>query len=71
MTATDSIPTGIDGRPLSAEDRIQSAGADLDTCRAFAKAAMKTLDRTDTRVGHAKAALIILAIDETLAELAS
>lgn len=63
--------TGIDGRPLSAESRIQSAGADLYTCRAFAKAAMKTLDTTDTRVAHAKAALIVLAIDETLAELAS
>lgn len=32
---------------------------------------MKTLDEADTRVAHAKAALIVLAVDETLAELAS
>lgn len=61
-------PNTIDA---SAESRVQSAGADLDTCRAFAIAAMKTLDKTDTRVGHAKVALIVLAIDDAMAELAS
>lgn len=71
MQAPPTIPTGIDGRPLSAESVVESAGADLDTCRAFAIAAMKQLDRTATRVAHAHVALAIHELDEALRELAS
>lgn len=71
MQAPPTIPTGIDGRPLSAEDRRQSIGGDLDTARAFAIAAMKAADRFETRVVHARIAIVVHDLDEALRELAS
>ena len=70
MAATDTIPTGIDGRPLSAEDTSQSAGADADTARAFLIAAMKTTDGKNA-AAHAAFGNAVALVDDGLRALAS
>lgn len=71
MTATDSIPTGIDGRPLSAEDARQSAGGDADTARAFLIAAMREAEECNNVVVHAAFGNAVVLVDDGLRALAS